>query len=168
MSTGSACKVILVGNLGRDPESRSTPSGDTIVSLSVATSESWNDKQSGERRERAEWHKVVIFNQVLGKVADQYLRKGAKVYLEGTLQTRKWADQQGVERYTTEVVLPRFGGELQMLGSRADSEADERPAARPARTTQPRREPAMAGGGGFVPPGAGDLDDEIPFGPAVL
>ena len=166
--SGSICKVILVGNLGRDPESRSTQNGDTIVNLSVATSESWNDKQSGERRERVEWHKVVIFNQVLGKVADQYLRKGAKVYLEGTLQTRKWTDQQGQDKYTTEVVLPRFGGELQMLSSRADS-ADGDADQRSTRPAQPRREPAMAGAGrsGGTPswdaPNGGDLDDEIPF-----
>ena len=171
MSSGSTCKVILVGNLGRDPESRTMQNGDTVVSLSVATSESWNDKASGERRERVEWHKVVVFNQVLGKIADQYLRKGAKVYLEGTLQTRKWTDQQGQDKYTTEVVLPRFGGELQMLSSRAESadgDVGERTAQRPARTAQSRREPAMAGGGGFAPPGAGDLDDAIPFGAAML
>jgi len=166
--SGSTCKVILLGNLGRDPESRTTQGGDTIVSLSVATSESWNDKQSGERRERVEWHRVVIFNQVLASVAERFLKRGAKVYLEGTLQTRKWTDQQGQDKYTTEVVLPRFGGELQMLGSRTDNDAGEPAAPRPARTAQPRREPAMTGGSGFAPPGGGDLDDDIPFGPQVL
>lgn len=166
--SGSACKVILLGNLGRDPESRTTQGGDTVVSLSVATSESWTDKQSGERRERVEWHRIVIFNQVLASVAERFLKRGAKVYLEGTLQTRKWTDQQGQEKYTTEVVLPRFGGELQMLGSRADGDAGEPAAPRPARTAQPRREPAMSGGGGFAPPGGSDLDDEIPFGAQVL
>jgi single-strand DNA-binding protein len=165
--TGSVNKVILVGNLGKDPESRTAQSGDTIVTFSVATTESWNDKQSGERRERTEWHKVVVFNQHIAGVAERFLSKGAKVYLEGTLQTRKWTDQQGQEKYTTEIVLPRFGtGELRMLSSRAEGGDAGEPSGRPARTTQPRREPAMAGGGGFGPPG-GDLDD-IPFGPQVL
>ena len=163
--SGTTCKVILVGNLGRDPESRTSQAGDTIVILSIATSEAWTDKASGERRERTEWRRVVIFNPVLAGVAERFLRKGAKVYLEGTLQTRKWTDQQGQDRYTTEVVLPRFKGELQMLSGRDDEDdAGERPAST-ARATRPRREPAMAGGGGFVPPGGGDLDDAIPFAP---
>ena len=115
---GSVNKVILVGNLGQDPEVRRLNSGDPVVNLRIATSESWRDKQSGERKERTEWHSVVIFNENLGKVAEQYLKKGAKVYIEGQLQTRSWEDQTGQKRYTTEVVLQRFRGELQMLDSR--------------------------------------------------
>ncbi len=113
---GSVNKVILVGNLGRDPEIRSTQDGMRIANLAVATSETWRDKMSGERKERTEWHRVVIFNESLGKIAEQYLRKGSKVYLEGTLQTRKWTDQQGQDRYSTEVVLPQFNSVLKMLG----------------------------------------------------
>lgn len=117
---GSVNKVILIGNLGRDPEVRSMQDGGKIVQLSVATSESWRDRASGERRERTEWHRVVIFNEQLAKISEQYLRKGSTVYLEGQLQTRKWTDQQGQEKYTTEVVLQRYRGELTMLGGRAD------------------------------------------------
>ncbi|MDX1485048.1 MAG: single-stranded DNA-binding protein [Alphaproteobacteria bacterium] len=148
---GSVNKVILVGNLGRDPEVRSTQDGTKIVQLSVATSESWKDRATGERRERTEWHRVVIFNERLAEVAEQYLRKGSKVYLEGQLQTRKWQDKEGQDRYTTEVVLGRFRGELTMLdsrGSEGGGYAGEQAAA-----------PAAAGAGG----GASDLDDEIPF-----
>src|SRR6516162_2580944 len=112
---GSVNKVILVGNLGRDPEIRSTQDGMRIVNFTLATSESWRDKMSGERKERTEWHRVVIFNERLGEIAEKYLKKGAKVYLEGALQTRKWTDNSGQERYTTEVVLQRFRGELTML-----------------------------------------------------
>jgi single-strand DNA-binding protein len=117
---GSVNKVILVGNLGKDPEVRRMTSGEPVVNLSVATSETWRDKASGERKERTEWHRVVIFNENLAKVAEQYLRKGAKVYLEGALQTRKWTDKEGAERYSTEVVLQRFRGELVMLDSRSE------------------------------------------------
>ena len=112
---GSVNKVILVGNLGKDPDVRRLNSGDQVVSFSVATSETWRDKASGERKERTEWHNVVIFNENLGKVAEQYCKKGTKVYLEGQMQTRKWQDQSGADRYTTEVVLQRFRGELQLL-----------------------------------------------------
>lgn len=115
---GSVNKVILVGNLGRDPEVRSTQDGAKIVNLSIATSERWKDKNTGEQREKTEWHRVVIFNENLGRVAEQYLRKGSNVYIEGQLQTRKWTDQQGVEKYTTEVVLQRYRGEMTLLGSR--------------------------------------------------
>src|SRR5271170_3709726 len=115
---GSVNKVILVGNLGKDPEVRRLNSGDQVVSFPVATSETWRDKASGEGKERTEWHNVVIFNENLGKVAEQYCKKGTKVYLEGQLQTRKWQDQSGNDRYTTEVVLQRFRGELQLLDSR--------------------------------------------------
>jgi single-strand DNA-binding protein len=118
---GFVNKVTLIGNLGRDPEVRQTQGGEDIVHLSIATSETWRDQASGERKQRTEWHRVVIFNDNLGKVAKAYLKKGAKVYLEGTLQTRKWTDQQGIEKYTTEVVLPRFRGELVMLDGRDDS-----------------------------------------------
>ena len=117
---GSVNKVILVGNLGRDPEVRSTQDGAKIVNLSVATSERWKDRNTGEPREKTEWHRVVIFNENLGRIAEQYLRKGSNVYLEGQLQTRKWTDQQGAEKYTTEVVLQRYRGELTLLGSRGD------------------------------------------------
>src|SRR6478609_4182500 len=116
---GSVNKVILVGNLGKDPEVRHTQDGKAIVNLSVATSENWRDKQTGERKEKTEWHRVVIFNENLGKIAEQYLKKGAKVYVEGQLQTRKWTDQQGVEKYSTEVVLQNFNSTLTMLEGRA-------------------------------------------------
>lgn len=114
---GSVNKVILVGNLGKDPEVRNTQSGSKIVNLTIATSETWNDRQSGERKERTEWHRVVIFNDRLGDVAERFLRKGRKVYLEGELRTRKWTDQSGQERYTTEVTIDRFRGELVLLDS---------------------------------------------------
>ena len=152
---GSVNKVILVGNLGRDPETRTMQSGDPIVHLSVATSESWKDKNSGERREKTEWHRVVIFNENLGRIAQQYLRKGSKVYLEGQLQTRKWTDQSGIEKYTTEVVLQRYRGELTMLDSRQDRDGDG------------FGDGGSGGGGGDddagPPAGGEDLDDEIPF-----
>ena len=149
---GSVNKVILVGNLGRDPEIRHTNDGNPIVNLSLATSERWRDRNTGEQRERTDWHRVVIFNERLGEVAQKYLQKGRKVYIEGQLQTRKWTDQQGQERYTTEVVLGRFRGELTLLDSRGDGA--------PAGDLGPTAEPAPAGG----PTGAaGDLDDEIPF-----
>lgn len=118
--SGSVNKVILLGNLGRDPETRSTQDGTKIVSFSVATSETWKDKSTGERRERTEWSKVVVFNENLARIAEQYLRKGSSVYVEGQLQTRKWTDQSGAEKYTTEVVLQRFRGELTLLGGKAE------------------------------------------------
>src|SRR6201999_3208181 len=119
---GSVNKVILVGNLGKDPEVRTTQDGTKIVNLTLATSETWNDCQSGERKERTEWHRVVIFNDRVGEVAERYLKKGAKIYVEGSLQTRKWTDQQGQERYSTEVVLGRFNGQLTMLDGRSGGE----------------------------------------------
>ena len=115
---GSVNKVILVGNLGKDPEVRSTQDGSKIVNLTLATSETWNDRASGERKERTEWHRVVIFNDRIADVAERFLKKGAKIYVEGALQTRKWTDQQGQERYTTEVVIGRFNGQLTMLDTR--------------------------------------------------
>ena len=117
---GSVNKVILIGNLGKDPEARSMNNGGEVVSFSIATSENWNDKQSGERREKTEWHNIVIFNENLGRIAKQYLRKGSSVYVEGQLQTRKWQDQSGNDRYTTEIVLQRFRGELTLLGGRGE------------------------------------------------
>ncbi|MFJ5488652.1 single-stranded DNA-binding protein [Hansschlegelia beijingensis] len=120
---GSVNKVILVGNLGRDPEVRRLNSGEPVVNLRIATSENWRDKQSGERRERTEWHQVVIFNEQLAKVAEQYLRKGSKVYVEGQLQTRKYTDAQGVEKYSTEIVLQRYRGELAMLDGRGGGDS---------------------------------------------
>lgn len=160
---GSVNKVILVGNLGRDPEVRSTQSGMKIVNLAVATSETWNDKMSGERKELTEWHRVVIMNDRLGEVAEKYLRKGSKVYLEGKLQTRKWTDQSGQERYTTEIMIGRFNGELVLLdraGGGMGGGAEEyapRPSSAPA-----SKSPARAVGGWDTNPG-NDLDDEIPF-----
>ena len=160
---GSVNKVILVGNVGRDPEIRSTQDGTKVANLSLATSENWRDKNTGERKERTEWHRVVIFNERLADVVEKYVKKGAKLYIEGALQTRKWTDQQGVEKYSTEVVLQGFNSALTMLdraggggggGDYGDSSdfGSSRPAAR-------ERQPAMAGGGGK----RGDLDDEIPF-----
>src|SRR5437879_10914723 len=121
---GSVNKVILVGNLGADPEIRSLTSGDRVANLRIATSESWRDRSSGERKEKTEWHRVVVFNENIVKVCEQYLRKGAKVYVEGAIQTRKWTDQAGVEKYSTEIVLQKFRGELTMLDGRGDNAGD--------------------------------------------
>ena len=151
---GSVNKVILIGNLGRDPEVRTFQNGGKVCNLRIATSENWKDKSTGERREKTEWHSVAIFNEGLGRVAEQYLKKGSKVYIEGALQTRKWQDQSGNDRYSTEVVLQGFGSVLTMLDGRSDG-----------------------GGGGYMadkqssaddsgqgsPVSAGDMDDEIPF-----
>ncbi len=157
---GSVNKVILVGNLGRDPEIRSLQDGTKVANLSVATSETWRDRDSGERRKRTEWHRVVIFNDRLADVAEKYLRKGSKVYLEGQLQTRKWTGQDGQDRYTTEVVLQRFRGELTMLDSRGGGESGGGGGEYGAGG-------AGGGGGGDYGGGrqssGGDLDDEIPF-----
>ena len=147
---GSINKVILIGNLGKDPEVRRLNSGDQVVSFPVATSETWRDKTSGERKERTEWHNVVIFNENLGKVAEQYCKKGTKVYLEGQLQTRKWQDQSGNDRYTTEVVLQRFRGELQLL-ELARRRRRPRQLARRRRGTRVQLHPR---GGERTPPGA--------------
>ena len=148
-------KVILVGNLGRDPEVRRMNSGDAVCNLSVATSESWRDRQTGEKREKTEWHRVVIFNENLVKVCENYLRKGSKVYVEGQLQTRKWTDQNGQEKYSTEVVLQKFRGELQMLDGRNEGGSSfESAPSRSARAAMdgPKEDFRNA-----------DLDDEIPF-----
>ena len=160
---GSVNKVILVGNLGRDPEIRSTQDGVRIANLSLATSETWRDKNTGERRERTEWHRVVIFNERLVEVAEQYLRKGAKIYIEGQLQTRKWQDQSGQDKYSTEVVLNRFRGELTMLESRRDAEARGAGDYGGAPSGGAPSGGSGSGGGGPAPAGGGDLDDEIPF-----
>src|ERR1700709_2211466 len=117
---GSVNKVILVGNLGKDPEVRTTQDGTKIVNFTLATSETWNDKASGERKERTEWHRIVVFNERIADVCEKYLKKGAKVYVEGSLQTRKWTDQSGQEKYTTEVVIDRFRGEMTMLSGRGE------------------------------------------------
>ena len=154
---GSVNKVILIGNLGADPEIRTLNSGDRVANLRVATSETWRDRSSGERKERTEWHRVVIFNDNLVKVAESYLKKGAKVYIEGAIQTRKWQDQSGQEKFSTEVVLQKFRGELTMLDGRGEGGG--------------AGEDYGAGGGGFQraqPSGpresfSADLDDEIPF-----
>jgi single-strand DNA-binding protein len=162
---GSVNKVILVGNLGRDPEIRSTQDGTKIANLSLATSETWRDRNSGERRERTEWHRVVIFNEKLCEVAEKYLRKGSKIYIEGALQTRKWTDQSGVEKYTTEVVLQRFRGELTMLDGRQDGGgggggySDDGPGGGYGGGSGGGSGGGFGGGSG----GGGDLDDEIPF-----
>lgn len=166
---GSVNKVILVGNLGRDPEVRRLSSGDPVVNFSIATSETWKDKSSGERKEKTEWHNVVIYNENLGRVAEQYLKKGSKVYIEGQLQTREYTDKEGQQRRTTEVVLQRFRGELAILDSRGGGGAtDEEDGGRVSRgsdfgrssPTERRPAAASSGGGGSR---YSDLDDDIPF-----
>jgi single-strand DNA-binding protein len=154
---GSVNKVILVGNLGRDPEIRSLNSGDRVANLSVATSETWRDRTSGERKERTEWHRVVIFNDNLVKVAENYLRKGSKVYIEGALSTRKFQDQSGAEKFTTEVVLQKFRGELTMLDGKGEGGGREEGdfggySSGPRNQSSAPKETFSA-----------DLDDEIPF-----
>ena len=167
---GSVNKVILIGNLGRDPEVRSFPNGGKVCNLRIATSENWRDKATGERKERTEWHSVAIFNENLVRIAEQYLRKGSTVYIEGQLETRKWQDQSGADRYSTEVVLRPFRGELTLLGGRGD-------AAGAGETGGYDSGPASGGygggsggggsgggfGGGSSGGGRGDMDDEIPF-----
>jgi single-strand DNA-binding protein len=168
---GSVNKVILVGNLGADPEVRRLNSGDPVVNLRIATSESWRDKNSGDRKEKTEWHNVVIFNDNLAKVAEQYLKKGMKVYIEGQLQTRKWQDQSGQDRYTTEVVLQKFRGELQMLDARGQGGEGGQVGygGGGGRTSDfgqsgpTDNAGAGRGGGGGRGGGSRDLDDEIPF-----
>ena len=182
---GSVNKVILVGNLGKDPEVRNTQTGSKIVNLTLATSETWNDRASGERKERTEWHRVVIFNERVADVAERFLKKGSKIYVEGSLQTRKWTDQSGQERYTTEVVIAAFNGNLTMLDTRSggggggDYGGGETEGGASAtgggysRDRAPAAARAPAGGGGgagggsggpsWDAPKGGDLDDEIPF-----
>lgn len=155
---GSVNKVILVGNLGADPEVRRLNSGDPVVNMRIATSESWRDKQSGERQERTEWHNIVIFNEHLAKVAEQYLKKGSKIYIEGQLQTRQWEDQSGQKRYTTEIVLQRFRGELQMLDTRGGGAEDRSGRGSDFGSSGPM-EKTESGGGSLKD----EIDDEIPF-----
>ncbi len=177
-------KVIIVGNLGRDPEVRSFPNGGKVVNLRIATSETWRDRNSGERKERTEWHSVAIFNENLGKIAEQYLRKGSTVYIEGQLETRKWQDQSGADRYTTEIVLRQFRGELTLLGGRGEGGGsgggyddrggyDEGPQSGGSSGGGGGGgygRGSGGGGGGYGSGGSGgggggrpDLDDEIPF-----
>ncbi|MGD9739327.1 MAG: single-stranded DNA-binding protein [Bauldia sp.] len=162
---GSVNKVILIGNLGADPEIRRTQDGRAIANLRLATTDSWRDKNTGERRERTEWHRIVIFSEGLTKIAEQYLKKGSKIYVEGQLQTRKWEDQSGQERYTTEVVLQGFNSVLTMLDGRGGGGGEDFAEAGgdfgQSRAMQPARagQPAKQGAGSY----AADLDDEIPF-----
>ncbi|MBT5383833.1 MAG: single-stranded DNA-binding protein [Kordiimonadaceae bacterium] len=157
---GSINKVTLIGNLGKDPEVRHTQDGAPIVTLAIATSDSWKDKATGEKREKTEWHRVVIFNEHLCKVAENYLKKGSKIYIEGSLQTRKWTDNTGVEKYSTEVVLQRYNGELTMLDGRGDAGGYSQDGG----SSDNYNQVASGGGGGSAPasekPG---FDDEIPF-----
>jgi single-strand DNA-binding protein len=164
---GSVNKVILVGNLGRDPEIRTLNNGDRVANLSLATSETWRDRQSGERKEKTEWHRIVVFNDNLVKVCESYLRKGSTIYVEGAIQTRKWTDQSGQEKYSTEIVLQKYRGELTMLGGRAGAEQGG--------GGDDYGYGGAGGGGGFSGGGqrqqpsgpresfSADLDDEIPF-----
>ena len=172
-------KVIIVGNLGRDPEVRSFPNGGKVVNLRIATSETWRDKQSGERKERTEWHSVAIFNEALGKIAEQYLKKGSTVYIEGQLETRKWQDQSGADRYTTEVVLRQYRGELTLLGGRGDAGGsggggggyEDRGGYEDMGGGSSGGNSGGSSGGGYGRSGGGagggggrsDMDDEIPF-----
>jgi single-strand DNA-binding protein len=178
---GSVNKVTLIGNLGRDPEMRSTQDGNRIATFTLATSDTWRDRVSGERKERTEWHRIVIFNERLAEIAEKYLRKGSKVYLEGSLQTRKWTDQSGQERTTTEVVLPRFRGELTMLdgagggrgsaagvggGPAMDADFDDGYGGGYTDEPAPRATPVTPGPGRGAGPRRStrdDLDDDIPF-----
>jgi len=173
---GSVNKVILIGNLGRDPEIRTTQDGTKVCNLSVATSENWRDKTSGERREKTEWHRVVVFNDRLVDVIERYLKKGAKVYLEGALQTRKWTDQSGAEKYTTEIVLQKYRGELTMLDGRGGGGGGDEMADAGAGGYSGGSGGSYGGGssggysgggggssGGGRSGGGGDLDDDIPF-----
>ena len=173
---GSVNKVIIVGNLGRDPEVRTFPAGGKVVNLNIATSENWRDKATGERKERTEWHRVAIFNEALGKIAEQYLKKGSTVYIEGQLETRKWQDQSGADRFTTEVVLRQFRGELTLLGGRdggsgGGGSSDERSGydggnyegGAPSGGSSGGSGGGSARGGSSGGSSRSDMDDEIPF-----
>lgn len=163
---GSVNKVIIIGNLGRDPEVRSFPNGGKVVNLRIATSESWKDKTTGERKERTEWHSVAIFNEGLAKIAEQFLSKGSTVYIEGQLETRKWQDQSGADRYSTEVVLRPYNGSLTLLGGRRDGDSGRQGEPDDGASDADRRGGGRSEGGGY---GAGGhaMDDEIPFAPEV-
>jgi single-strand DNA-binding protein len=171
---GSVNKVILVGNLGRDPESRSFQNGGKVVNLRIATSENWKDRATGERKEKTEWHSVAIFNENIGRIAEQYLRKGSKVYIEGQLQTRKWQDQQGADRYTTEIVIQNFNGQLTLLDGRNEGGSGSGGGAGGGNWGGDERGGgsnnfggSSSGGGGFGSGSGGafdsDLDDDVPF-----
>ena len=174
---GSVNKVIIVGNLGRDPEVRSFPAGGKVVNLNIATSENWRDKATGERKERTEWHRVAIFNEALGKIAEQYLKKGSTVYIEGKLETRKWQDQSGADRFTTEIVLRQFGGELTLLGGReggsgGGGQSDDRgggydggnyEGGQPSGGSSGGSARGGSSGGASGGSSRSDMDDEIPF-----
>ncbi len=169
---GSVNKVIIVGNLGRDPEVRTFPTGGKVVNLNIATSENWRDKATGERKERTEWHRVAIFNEALGKIAEQYLKKGSTVYIEGQLETRKWQDQSGADRFTTEIVLRQFRGELTLLGGRDGGSGGGAMEDRGGGYEGGNYEggaPSGGSGGGARSGSSGggssrsDMDDEIPF-----
>ncbi|MEM7068099.1 MAG: single-stranded DNA-binding protein [Pseudomonadota bacterium] len=160
---GSVNKVILVGNLGADPEIRRTQDGRPIANLSIATSESWRDRNTGERREKTEWHRVVVFNEGLCKVIEQYVKKGSKVYLEGQLQTRKWQDNEGKDRYTTEIVLQGFNSNLTMLDGRGDNQGGGGNFGGSSGGGGSFGQSGPSGGGSFGGPSSGDIDDEIPF-----
>ena len=166
---GSVNKVILIGNLGKDPKVSQLNSGDRVVSFTLATSDSWKDKNTGERKERTEWHNVVVFNENIGKIVEQYCKKGSKVYLEGQIQSRKYNDQSGAERYITEIVLQRFRGELTLLDSRTAGESresfggGEERAPSFGRSSPAERRPALVTGGGGGGAGGADIDDDIPF-----
>ena len=174
---GSVNKVIIVGNLGRDPEVRSFPAGGKVVNLNIATSENWRDKATGERKERTEWHRVAIFNEALGKIAEQYLKKGSTVYIEGKLETRKWQDQSGADRFTTEIVLRQFGGELTLLGGReggsgGGGQSDDRGSGYDGGNYEGGQSSGGSSGGSARGGSSGgasggssrsDMDDEIPF-----
>jgi len=164
--SGSLNKVTLIGNLGSDPEIKAMQNGDKIVNLSIATSDRWKDKTTGEQRERTEWHRVVIFNDALGRIAEQYLKKGSTIYIEGQLQTRKWTDQQsGQEKYTTEVVLQRYRGEITMLGARPDNSLNNQSQSSISNPRQSSNEQSnfQETNQNQVSNIASDLDDEIPF-----
>ena len=164
--SGSVNKVILIGRLGNDPQVATTNSGDKVVNLSLATSERWKDRTTGEQREKTEWHRVVIFNENLVRVAEQYLRKGSMIYIEGQLQTRKWTDQSGVEKYTTEIVLQRYRGELTMLGGRADNQGGGYSDNTPSSISQNQSSQGSGQGSSqpsVAPPMGNDLDDDVPF-----
>lgn len=166
---GSVNKVIIIGNLGRDPEVRNFPNGGKVVNLRIATSENWRDKATGEKRERTEWHSVAIFNEPLGKIAEQYLRKGSTVYIEGQLETRKWQDQSGADRYSTEVVVRPYAGNLTLLGGRGDSGGGGSSGGYDDRSSggyddyQGGSSSARGGSTGATSGSRTDIDDEIPF-----
>jgi single-strand DNA-binding protein len=159
---GSVNKVIIIGNLGRDPEVRTFGNGGKVVNLNIATSETWRDKASGDRKERTEWHSVAIFNEGLCKIAEQYLRKGSTVYIEGQLETRKWQDQSGADKYTTEIVLRPYRGEMTLLGGKSEGGNGD------AGGYQSGGASGDGYGAGGTPGGRSDMDDEIPFSPCIL